>query len=268
MASRPRSPIRALVTGGASGLGLALARRLAVRGDRVVVGDLAAERPTSVPRGIAYLPLDVRDPAAWEAALEWVGGEWGGLDLLVNNAGVGAGGRIDVESLEEWERVVDINLMGVVRGCRAVTPLLKAQGHGHIVNIASIAGLAHAPGMASYNATKAGVVALSETLRFELAPHGIDVTVVCPYFFRTNLHHSMRGADAALREAGQRYITSSPRSADDVAAVALAGIDARRDIVLTEALGRVAFWGKRVARPVYAAVLARTGRELARGRMR
>lgn len=264
----PHRPQRVLVTGGASGLGLALARRMAVRGDQVVVGDLGAERPPSVPRGIDYLPLDVRDPGAWSGALDWVRDTWGGLDLLVNNAGVGAGGRIDVESLDEWDRIVDINLLGVVRGCRTFTPLLKEQGHGQIANIASLAGLAHAPGMASYNATKAAVVALSETLRFELAPHGITVSVVCPYFFRTNLHHSMQGDDAALQAAGRRYITNSPRSADDVAAVALSGIDAGHPIVLTETLGRVAFWGKRLARPVYAAVLARTGRDLARSATR
>ena len=124
---------RVLVTGGASGLGLALGELMVARGDTVLVVDLAEERP------------DILPPAA-----------------------------------ADWERVVDVNLLGVARGCHTFTPLLKEQRSGHIVNVASLAGLVHGPGMASYNATKAGVVAISETLSFELGPWGIDVSVICP----------------------------------------------------------------------------------------
>ena len=116
----------------------------------------------------------------------------------MNNAGIATGGRIDVESLDEWDRVVDINLMGVVRGCRAFTPLFKRQRSGHIVNTASAAGLVHPPMMSSYNTVKAGVVALSETLSHELHPYGVTVSVVCPSFFRTNLADSIQGDDTAM----------------------------------------------------------------------
>ncbi len=242
---------RVLVTGGASGLGRALVQRFRDRGDRVLVGDLAHQRPDDLPDGTDYLRLDVTDQADWDRARSWVDRHWGGLDILVNNAGVATGGRIDVESMEDWRRVVDVNLLGVVRGCRTFTPMLKAQRSGHLVNIASLAGLVHGPGMASYNAVKAGVVALSETLSFELEPWGIATSVVCPAFFRTNLHSSLQGSDVEMERAAERLITGATASADDIAAVVLKGVDAGRHLILTDSLGRRAYWAKRLARPAY-----------------
>jgi NAD(P)-dependent dehydrogenase (short-subunit alcohol dehydrogenase family) len=253
----PTSSQRVLVTGAASGLGLALASALAARGDRVLATDRALERPDEVPAGVDYVTLDVRSDGDWARVLEHVRTTWGGLDLLVNNAGVAAGGRIDVATMEEWHRVVDINLLGVVRGCRTFTPLLKAQGSGHIVNTASLAGLVHAPGMAAYNSVKAGVVALSETLSHELAPFGIAVSVVCPSFFRTNLGASFQGADTELEEAGKKMVSGSRRTADGVAAVVLRGIDARKDVILTDVDGQIAWRAKRFVRPAYTAVMRR-----------
>lgn len=255
---------RVLVTGGASGLGLALATRFAGRGDRVLAVDLAGERPSSVPEGVAYRRLDVRSQRDWDAALAEVREEWGGLDLLVNNAGVATGGRIDVEAMADWERVVEVNLLGVARGCHTFVPMFKEQRSGHLVNVASLAGLVHGPGMASYNATKAGVVALSETLSFELAPWGIDVTVVCPAFFRTNLHESFAGKDVAMQEAGARLITQARTTADEMARVVVRGIDARRKVVLTDRLGRQAYLAKRFARPLYERMMSAQAQRLAR----
>ena len=242
---------RVLITGGASGLGLALAKQFIARGDRVVVGDLADERPDSVPTGVDYLRLDVRSQQEWDGALHWVTETWGGLDILVNNAGIGTGGRIDVESLSDWQRVIDINLLGVVRGCQTFTPMLKQQRSGHIVNTASLAGLIHGPGMSSYNAAKAGVVALSETLRFELAPWDIKVSAICPAFFRTNLHQSLQGKDVAMEETAVQLITKAGMSADEVAATVIKGIDANRAIILTDRQGHLATFAKRYVRPAY-----------------
>lgn len=255
---------RALVTGGASGLGLELVGLLAARGDRVLAVDLADERPDALPDGADYRRLDVRSQQDWDAALAWVREQWGGLDLLVNNAGVATGGRIDVEAIADWERVVDVNLLGVARGCHTFTPLLKEQRSGHLVNVASLAGLVHGPGMASYNATKAGVVAISETLQFELSPWGIDVSVVCPAFFRTNLHESFAGKDAAMQEAGVRLITQAKEDAAAIARVVLDGIDRRKKVILTERLGRQAWLTKRFARPVYERAMLAQARRLAR----
>src|SRR5690606_11174933 len=110
--------------------------------------------------------------------------------------------------MADWEWIIDINLKGVVRGCRAFTPMMKKQGSGQLVNIASLAAVANAPTMSSYNVTKAGVVSLSETLRHELAPYGIGVTVVCPSFFQTNLADTLltpeTGMDTTVRQLQTR----------------------------------------------------------------
>lgn len=255
---------RVLITGGASGLGLALVKEYLARGDDVLVGDLAATRPITVPDHAAYRRLDVRSVTDWDAARSWVAERWGGLDILCNNAGVATGGRIDVEALADWERVLDVNLLGVVRGCQAFTPMFKRQRSGHIVNIASLAGLVHGPGMSSYNSAKAGVVALSETLSFELAPFGICVSCVCPAFFRTNLHTSLAGTDTAVEESALRLITEAGTMPEQVAAVVVRGVAARRRLILTDRYGRVAYWTKRLVRPLHDAALARGAGRLAR----
>jgi NAD(P)-dependent dehydrogenase (short-subunit alcohol dehydrogenase family) len=255
-----------LVTGAASGLGLALARRFAARGDQVLATDLASDRPADLPAGVDYLRLDVRSDADWARALERVRETWGGLDLLVNNAGVAAGGRIDVATMDEWHWIVDINLLGVVRGCRTFTPLFKEQGSGHIVNTASLAGLVHAPGMAAYNTVKAGVVALSETLSHELKPYGITVSVVCPSFFQTNLVSSFQGADTELEDAGKAMVSGSRRTAEAVARIVVKRIDAGKEVILTDRDGHIAWRAKRFVRPLYTATMRRAGHRVKDGK--
>ena len=216
---------RVLVTGGASGLGLALATAFLERGDRVIVTDLAPtdERPSTVPSDARYLRLDVRSEDEWKAARAEVEQIWGGLDVLVNNAGIAQGGRIELLTEQDWQLIVDINLLGVARGCRTFVPMLKGQGRGHIVNTASLAGLVHPPTMTSYTAVKAAVVAISESLRWELEPFGVDVSVLCPSFFRTNLASSLNVSDPAASGFASKLIERSERGAQDIAAIATAG---------------------------------------------
>lgn len=261
---------RVLVTGGASGLGLALVQRFAARGDQVLSCDLVAPDPraelseresapadcasdNSVRDNSAYARrrLDVRSEEDWAAARAWVQAEWGGLDLLVNNAGVAGGGRIELTSHDDWQWIFDVNLFGVVRGTRAFTPMLKALGSGRIVNIASLAGLVHPPGMGSYNAVKAAVVAFSETTAHELAPYGVGCTVVCPSFFRTNLMDSMRGGDSDLATSMSRLVEKSPLGAEDIAAAVLEGIDRGDELVLPDEPARAAYALKLADRPAY-----------------
>lgn len=242
---------RVLVTGAASGLGFALVHGFAARGDVVLATDRTDEPPEDLPPGVGYQRLDVTSDADWEGAVTRVREDWGGLDVLVNNAGIAVGGRIDRATTGDWERAVEVNLLGVARGCVAFAPMLKTQRSGHLVNVASLAGLVHGPGMGPYNAAKAGVVALSETLHFELAPFGVTTSVVCPAFFRTNLAASLSGSDPAAEKATVRLIEGSRRSAADVAATVLAGIDARRPVILTDPEGRRAVLTKRLARPLY-----------------
>lgn len=272
-AARTRRPARSyaaarcLVTGGCSGLGQALVRLLVADGARVLVGDVHQSAPEgSLPEGVDYVRLDVSRDEDWDAARAFVESTYGGLDLLVNNAGIAAGGRIDVADMEEWRRITDINLLGVARGCHTFVPMMKQQSSGQIVNTASLAGLVHAPAMASYNAVKAGVVAISETLRSELAPWGIGVSVICPSFFRTNLAESFHGKDVDMEASGTDMITKAPRSADQVAAVAFAGMKAGKHIILTDRDGHIAYAAKRYARPIYDRAMNAAGRQVGKGR--
>jgi NAD(P)-dependent dehydrogenase (short-subunit alcohol dehydrogenase family) len=256
--------VRALVTGGASGLGLALARRLAARGDQVLATDLADQLPLTGDHhpvdeaDIAYRRLDVRSEDDWDTARGWVASEWGGVDLLVNNAGVAGGGRIELCSLEDWKWIFDINLFGVVRGTRAFVPMLKSQGSGRIVNIASLAGLVHPPGMGSYNAVKAAVVAFSETTAHELAPYGVGCSAVCPSYFRTSLMSSLRGDDVDLAAHVRQLVEQSPISADDIAAAVLDGIDSDAELILPDAQAKAAYALKLADRTAYDAQMRAT----------
>jgi NAD(P)-dependent dehydrogenase (short-subunit alcohol dehydrogenase family) len=244
---------RVLVTGAASGLGAALTSAFRARGDEVLATDLTDG---------ADLVLDITSDDDWSAARAWVEEHWGRLDLLVNNAGVAGGGRIDVATLEEWRRLVEVNLLGVVRGCHTFVPLLKRQRAGRIVNVASLAGLVHPAGMASYNAVKAGVVALSETLGHELASYGVQVSVVCPSYFRTNLMSSLHGADEALETVVTRLVEDSPFTADDIAAAVLAGLDAGDQLILPDPAARAAYELKLRDRTAYDAQLRRQAARL------
>ncbi len=254
-----------LVTGAASGLGLALVRRFAARGDEVLATDRAATLEEGIlPDGVAYRRLDVTCDDDWAATRAWVLERFGHLDLLVNNAGVAVGGRIDVSTPADWERVVAVNLLGVARGCHAFASVFTAQRAGHVVMTASLAGLVHGPQMAAYSATKAGVVAIGEALRYELAPWDVRVSVICPSFFRTGLAASLDGADVEAERTAARLIAEAPRSADEVAERALAGIDAGRPLILTDRDGHLLFWTKRLLRPAYDAALLAAGRRAAR----
>ncbi|MGL5929298.1 MAG: SDR family NAD(P)-dependent oxidoreductase [Dermatophilaceae bacterium] len=262
----PPRPRRALVTGAASGLGLALVRALHSRGDEVMATDMSPERPAALPPDVRYASLDVRSDADWARVRAEVESRWGGLDLLFNNAGIAGTGRIDVATMAEWQEIVDVNLLGVVRGCRTFVPLFKEQESGHVVNTASLAGLVHGPGMSTYNAVKAAVVAVSETLDAELHPWGVRVSALCPSFFRSNLTRSFRGADTELDASGRDLVLEAGRSADQVAAAALRGVDRGRAVVLTDLDGTYAWYAKRLLRPVYLRVLRGAGRDLRDGR--
>jgi NAD(P)-dependent dehydrogenase (short-subunit alcohol dehydrogenase family) len=241
--------VRVLVTGAAGGLGAALAHAFRSRGDDVLGTDVAAG---------AQRTLDVTSDEDWAAARDWVRQHWGGLDLLVNNAGIAAGGRIDVCTMAEWQRATEVNLLGVARGCHTFGPLFKEQRSGRILNIASLAGLVHPPSMAAYNAVKAGVVALSETLAHELAPYGVGCSVVCPSYFRTDIARAMQGTDTETGAKIAELVERSEHSADDIAAVVLVGLDAGEELILPDEAARAAVALKRDRRAEYDALMRAT----------
>jgi NAD(P)-dependent dehydrogenase (short-subunit alcohol dehydrogenase family) len=192
----------AVITGAASGIGLALAHRFAAQGMKLVLADV--ERPVLQQVGSALardgadvltVPVDV---SVWDdvAGLADATFErFGDVHLVCNNAGVGSRGLPVAElPLADFEWVVAVNLFGVIHGLRAFLPHLRANDVGHVVNTASMSGLYHLPRMGPYNASKAAVVALSETLRFELAAEGshVGVSVLCPSWVRTNISTSDR----------------------------------------------------------------------------
>jgi NAD(P)-dependent dehydrogenase (short-subunit alcohol dehydrogenase family) len=245
--------MRVLVTGGSSGLGAALVAAYVARGARVLNCDIDGPGALtgSTTGDVAYLHLDVRSDDDWAAAAAWVEERWGGLDVLVNNAGVAGGGRVDVATLEEWQWITEINLFGVVRGTRAFTPMFKRQRGGQVVNIASLAGLVHPAGMGSYNAVKAGVVAFTETVGHELSEYGVTAHAVCPSYFRTGLVDAMQGRDEAIGAVIGALVANAPLGPDDIAREILAGLDRGEELILPDDAARAAYALKLNDRPAY-----------------
>lgn len=227
---------RVLITGAGSGLGQALAQRYARAGDRVACVDLDAARAEltrAALHGSGHLAMvaNVASDEAMEQLHELVAREWGGLDVLVNNAGIATGGAMVDTTMAEWRNVLEINLLGVVRGCRLFLPGMIAAGSGHIINTASFAGLASAPSIMSYGVSKAAVVALSEQLRAELHASNIKVSVLCPAFFRTNLLESWQG-NPRLRDFADRMMETSPDTLDSVSDAVFAAVERGEFLVL------------------------------------
>ncbi|MBL8825863.1 MAG: SDR family NAD(P)-dependent oxidoreductase [Planctomycetaceae bacterium] len=242
----------AIVTGAGSGLGRALAVRLAERRYCVSLADVdvAGARETlqlveqAGGRGRVD-PLDVTQLDAWYALLEQLRTAWPRLDLLVNNAGVVAAGEIGSLPIAAWQRVIDVNLWGAIHGCHACAEGLKANPGSHVLNIASIIGLVGGPTMGPYAVSKAGVVALSETLRVELAKHRVGVTVVCPGFFATNLLQAGTFDEPAQQQFAESITRRARTTADDVARAALNALDERRFYVVLPSRARRLWWFKR-----------------------
>jgi NAD(P)-dependent dehydrogenase (short-subunit alcohol dehydrogenase family) len=223
------SPARSVITGAGGGFGRALALELARRGGHLVLSDVdlaAVEETARLCRaggaaGAKALRCDVTSLADVEALAAACDGP---VDLVVNNAGVSSGGLIGELPVADWRWTIEVDLFGVIHGCHVFVPRLKAQGHGHVLNVASAAGLLCAPRMGAYNAAKAGVVALSETLAAELEGTRVGVTVLCPSFFDTNIVRSGRFADARTKELADRLMRRA-RPVEEVVLAALASVE-------------------------------------------
>ena len=169
--------LRALVTGGASGIGLATAQLIAARGGRVAVLDLD---PSGVAEPLLGVKADVTDDASVRAAVDAVAGEFGGLDVVVNNAGIGAQGDVAANDDDQWRRVLDVNVIGLARVSRAALPHLRKSDAAAIVNTASIAATAGLPKRALYSASKGAVLALTMAMAADHVADGIRVNCVHP----------------------------------------------------------------------------------------
>lgn len=194
------------VTGAGSGIGAATALHAARKGANVAICDiqpagLAATEKSLRELGVDVIaaPVDVADADDVQGFADTVHAATGSLDVLVNNAGVVLAGEILDTTLEDWGWMLGVNLMGIVHGCAAFAPNMRSAGRGHIVNIASMEGFAALAGFGAYNASKFAAVGYTDTLRQELAPHGVGVSVVCPGVIATPL---TKGMPARGRYAG------------------------------------------------------------------
>lgn len=206
----------ALVTGAASGIGLATVERFVEEGAKVLLtdinseaGEAAAERLGDAVRFAAH---DVGDDAQWQAALDAVQSEWGRLDVLVNNAGMAIPGTIEDQTDEAWQRTIDINLRAVMKGTQLAIAVMKGNGGGSIVNVASIEGLIGEPLAMAYNASKGGVRIFSKSAAKHCALNGYNIRVncICPGFIETPLViDAVASMDQETAQAFQTKVLSS-----------------------------------------------------------
>ncbi|WP_342722616.1 SDR family NAD(P)-dependent oxidoreductase [Bradyrhizobium sp. B097] len=224
----------AFVTGGASGIGLAMATAFAREGMKVMLADIetgALDKAIDALRvggaDVHGVVCDVADPASVDRAAQASFRAFGNVHVVCNNAGVAGGGGIDQISVDDWRWVIDVNLMGVVHGIRSFLPHIRAHGEGgHIVNTASMAGMNAGLGVSPYSATKFAVVSLSEGLSAQLKPLGIGVSVLCPSYVRTRIGES--GRNRPERYGPRRQLDPASPMAAVVAEIARrleAGLD-------------------------------------------
>ena len=243
----PFSERSAIVTGGASGIGRAVSEALAASGAIVTIADLDGPGAEVVAEGIRArggrahgTPLDVRDAAAVAKLVADTTAEHGRLDYLFNNAGIAIMGEERDVTLDDWNRVLDVNLHGVVHGVRAAYPIMVKQGSGHIVNTASVAGLVPWALEASYTASKYAVVGLSHALRAEAASLGVKISVVCPGFIDTPILRT-----SPIRGGGDRAsllsLIPTPMPPERCARVILDGVARNRSTIVVTAHAKL-FW--------------------------
>jgi NADP-dependent 3-hydroxy acid dehydrogenase YdfG len=240
------------ITGAGSGLGEALAYQFSAAGYRIAVTDAIEDRAERVlarirsegGSGFSQI-LDVTSESDWNHLYQRVDSEWDGLGVLINNAGVAAAGRLEDSSIKDWEWVLDIDLMGVIRGCHHFIPLFRKQGAGHIVNVASFAGMVPVPEVSAYATAKAGVVALSEQIRVDLHGSGVGISVLCPAYVNTRLLDTFRSNNEQAKELASKWMSNSKVSPEQVAEKVLKAVEKNRFLILTHPETRWAWRFKR-----------------------
>ena len=219
----------AVITGAASGFGRALALALGARGGDLVLSDVneiglaetARLARAKGAREVVTMACDVTKISDVEA----LSAAWDGpIDLVVNNAGVSSGGLVGELSMTDWRWTIEVDLFGVIHGCHVFVPRLKKQGFGHVLNVASAAGLMCLPRMGAYNVAKAGVIAISETLAGELGGTDVGVTVLCPSFFQTEIVNSGRFTDDHTRKMAHKFMEKA-RPVEEVVQATLAAVE-------------------------------------------
>jgi NAD(P)-dependent dehydrogenase (short-subunit alcohol dehydrogenase family) len=255
-----------IVTGGASGLGQAISEALGESKAYLVVADINIEGAQRVAAAIQEsggkaeaAHVDVTRAEEVRRLVEETVAKHGRLDLIFNNAGVALGGEVRDLTLPDWRRIIDVNLMGVIYGTTAAYDVMVKQGFGHIVNIASLAGLIPSPYMVPYCATKYGVVGLSRALRAEGTDLGIKVTVVCPGFIQTNIYNTSP-LRRITKEDVYRQIPFKMIDARYAARMALRGVARNRAVVVFPGYAKVTWFLSRVSALLLGLQMLRTVR--------
>jgi NAD(P)-dependent dehydrogenase (short-subunit alcohol dehydrogenase family) len=239
-----------LVTGAASGIGKEIARQCASVGARVLltdvvdsVEDVAAEMAGEQ----GWMVVDVSDREQIAAAINRVVDGHGTLDYIFNNAGVAIFGEVEIVSLDDWDRIIDVNLNGVAYGVKLAYDQMYLQGSGHIINTASVAGLVPVPLQTHYVTTKHAVVGMGKNLELEAERHGIAVTTFCPAFVESGMienntmHGTMDVPDV------RSMIPIKPHPTDKAVRTLLEGVAKKKSLVITPFYGRIGWWLERLS---------------------
>ncbi|MEN8177941.1 MAG: SDR family oxidoreductase [Pseudomonadota bacterium] len=242
----------AVITGGASGIGSSLCRTLGANQATVIVTDIDIEGAEKTARAIIEsggqakaVLLDVTQAADVQAVLNEVAAEFGRIDYLFNNAGIGIAGEMHDIDIAQWRRIMDINLLGVIYGASIAYSFMLQQGSGHIINVSSLAGLIGYPTATPYATTKSAIVGMSLSLREEAADSGVKISVACPGFVQTDFFDSATLLHAKKEDILQQ-IPFSMMSADQAAQAILRGVENNRGIIIFPFYARLLWWLYRI----------------------
>jgi short-subunit dehydrogenase len=259
--TKPSQKAFAVVTGAGSGIGRSFALELAKRGGTVVCSDInldAAKETVAQIEALGAKAFAVKCDVGNAKQVEKLAEQAEQLmqhptTLVINNAGVGLGGKFDETSLEDWKWVSDINLWGVIHGCHYFVPKFKQLGRGAIINVASAASYTAAPEMTAYNVTKAGVRALSETLSAELRKHNIKVNVLCPTLVPTNIIKNGKVPHKGILDYALTNLAFT--TSDKVAKLTLDRLDKNELYTIPQIDAKLFWFMKRTAPNLYAKFL-------------
>lgn len=254
-----------LITGAAGGIGSALCRRFGREGARIAMLDLnsealdaEAESLRSESIQILTVPCDITDQAACEAAVSLTVSRWGGIDVLVNNAGITHFSLFERTGPDVCRRVMEVNFFGAVYCTKAALPHL-VKGEGRIVVVSSVAGFAPLLARSGYCASKHALHGFFDTLRCELKRHGVSVTVVCPSFTESKLETTALAGDGSRAGAGRSKL-GAMATPDEVAEALYRATTRRRSFVVLSGLGKTSWWVRTFAPRVYDAIMSRSFR--------
>jgi NAD(P)-dependent dehydrogenase (short-subunit alcohol dehydrogenase family) len=254
MAKRDITGKTAVITGAASGIGRAIAIALAKEKCTMLLADINEARLIQTCEMVNKLggkgEIFLCDVSKLDDVMRMADhcfSSWDKVDILINNAGVVSVGFMGDIPIKDWEWIVSINFWGVVYGCHAFVPRMKKQGSGYIVNVASAAGFFSSAEMSPYNATKAAVISMSETLKSELAPHNIGVTVLCPTFIRTNLMEKMRFTDEFQKQFSLASMDNARWTPDMIARLVIDSVKKEKMYVVPQAGAKLLWLSKRLS---------------------